>query len=208
MPSRLAIHPLTPERWPDLEAVFLARGCSVARGCWCMFYRETGAFIVPGMKKAADARKERLRGLAAKGPPPGLIAYLGGKPVGWVTLGPREDFKRLATSRAMKAVDDKPVWSIVCFVVPSEYRGQGVATALLEGALAHARKHGATLVEAYPKEPGGKVADHSLWFGAKSMYDKAGFAEVARHAPGRPVVRKALRKSPARKKAAVRRPVP
>lgn len=179
----------------------MARGCSVARGCWCMFYREAGAFIVPGMKKAAEARKGRLRELAMKGPPPGLIAYLGGKPVGWVTLGPREDFKRLVKSRAMKAVDWKPVWSIICFVVPSEYRGQGVATALLEGAVAFARKQGATIVEAYPKEPGGKVADDSLWFGKKSMYDKAGFVEVARHTPGRPVVRRDLVPAGRRRKA-------
>lgn len=192
---KFAIRPLTPERWPDLEAVFMARGCSVARGCWCMFYRETGAFIVPGMKNAAQVRKGKLRDLAMKGPPPGLIAYRGSQPVGWVTLGPREDFRRLEKSRAMKAVDAKPVWSIICFVVPSEFRGQGVATALLEGAVAFARKQGATIVEAYPKDPAGKVADNSLWFGRKSMYDKAGFEEVARHTPGRPVMRKPVRKA-------------
>jgi predicted GNAT family acetyltransferase len=106
----------------------------------------------------------------------------------------------------MKAVDEKPVWSIVCFVVPSEHRGQGVATALLEGAVAFAKKQGATIVEAYPKEPGGKVADDSLWFGRKSMYDKAGFSEVARHTPGRPVVRKALGQASPRKKVASPRP--
>lgn len=200
MPA-LAIRPLTPARWPDLETVFLAKGCSVARGCWCMFYREAGAFIVPGMKKAAEVRKGKLRDLATKGPPPGLIAYLGGKPVGWVTLGPRADFKRLERSRAMKAVDDRPVWSIVCFVVPSEHRGQGVASALLEGAIDYAAKRGATILEAYPKEPAGHAPDDSLWFGTKSMYDRAGFEEVARHTPGRPVMRLALRRAPVRRKA-------
>jgi len=204
MPA-LSIRPLTPGRWPDLEAVFMARGCSVARGCWCMFYRETGPFILPGGRQPVEARKRKLQDLAEQGPPPGLIAYLDDKPAGWVTLGPRDDFKRLARSRAMKAVDEKPVWSIVCFVVPSEFRGQGVATALLEGAVAWAKKQGATIVEAYPKEPGGKVADDSLWFGTKSMYDKAGFTEVARHTPGRPVMRKTLRKEAARKKATASR---
>jgi hypothetical protein len=32
-----------------------------------------------------------------------------------------------------------------------------------------------------------------MFFGAKSMYDRAGFREVARRRPTRPVVRKALR---------------
>jgi predicted GNAT family acetyltransferase len=102
----------------------------------------------------------------------------------------------------MKAVDAKPVWSIICFVVPSEFRGQGVATALLEGAVAFAKKQGATIVEAYPKEPTGKVADDSLWFGKKSMYEKAGFDEVARHTPARPVMRRALDRTPSPKKVA------
>lgn len=199
--AALTIRPLTPGRWPDLEAVFLAKGCSVARGCWCMYYRETGPFILAGGKAPAESRKHKLRALAMEGPPPGLIAYLGRKPVGWVTLGPRADFGRLEKSRAMKAVDDRPVWSIVCFVVPSEYRGQGVASALLHGAIDYAAKQGATIVEAYPKEPEGHAPDDSMWFGAKSMYDKAGFAEVARHTPGRPVMRIALRKSPHRRKA-------
>lgn len=200
MPT-LTIRPLTPERWPDLEAVFLAKGCSVARGCWCMYYRETGAFILAGGKAPAQSRKRKLHALATEGPPPGLLAYLGRKPVGWVTLGPRADFRRLEKSRAMKAVDDRPVWSIVCFVVPSEYRGQGVASALLEGAIAYAAKKGASILEAYPKEPEGRAPDDSMWFGARSMYDKAGFEEVARHTPGRPVMRKALRKPPTRRKA-------
>ena len=199
--GRYAIHPLTPERWPDLEAVFGARGCSVARGCWGLFYRETGDFILPGMKRAAAERKEKLRALACEGPPPGLIAYRNGEPVGWVTLGPRGVFKRLARSRAMKAVDDRPVWSIVCFVVPSAHRGQGVASALLAGAVAFAKSQGATLLEAYPKDPAGRLADDSMWFGAKSMYDKAGFEEVARHTPGRPVMRKALGRRAAPRKA-------
>ncbi len=192
MPA-LAIRPLTPARWPDLEAVFLAKGCSVARGCWCMYYRETGAFVLAGGKAPALARKRKLHDLVTDGPPPGLLAYLGKKPVGWVTLGPRPAFRRLEKSRAMKAVDDEPVWSLVCFVVPSEFRGQGVASALLEGAIDYAARQGATILEAYPREPEGRAPDDSMWFGTRSMFDKAGFEEVARHSPGRPVMRISLR---------------
>ena len=60
----------------------------------------------------------------------------------------------------------------------AEYRGQGVAQALLKGAIAYARKQGATLIEAYPVDKPGRSNDEYMWFGAKSMYDKAGFKEV------------------------------
>ena len=90
----------------------------------------------------------------------------------------------------MKPVDDKRVWSVVCFVVPAEHRGQGVARALLRAAVAYAKKQGAKLVEAYPVDKPGRSKDDAMWFGAKSMYDKAGFQEVARRKPHRPIVRK------------------
>jgi GNAT superfamily N-acetyltransferase len=89
----------------------------------------------------------------------------------------------------MRAVDAQPVWSIVCFVVPAAHRGQGVAAALLQGAVAWARANGVALLEAYPVDRPGRSSDESMWFGAKSMYDAAGFEEVARRKPQRPVVR-------------------
>lgn len=89
----------------------------------------------------------------------------------------------------MKAVDEQPVWSIVCFVVPAEFRGRGVARALLKEAVAYAKKQGAMLVEAYPVVKPARTKDEYMWFGAKSMYDEAGFKEVARRKPQRPIVR-------------------
>ncbi|HET6470612.1 MAG TPA: GNAT family N-acetyltransferase [Pseudomonadales bacterium] len=192
MPSNdsLTIRPLTPSRWEDVEAVFNAKGCSVARGCWCMFYRRSGpgAAVPNGMTRAQRNRAE-LKALVDGGTPPGLIGYRGTTPVGWVSLGPREDFAKLKRSQVMKPVDAKPVWSIICFVVPQEFRGQGVARALLDGAIAYAKKRGATLLEAYPVDRAARGRDDSMWFGAKSMYDAAGFDEVARRKPQRPVVR-------------------
>jgi GNAT superfamily N-acetyltransferase len=187
---KLAVHPLTPERWPDLETIFNARGCSVARGCWCMFYRHAGApDALPKGVSRAQARRAELKALVDDGRPPGLIGYRGKVPVGWVSLGPREEFAKLVRSPVMKAVDDQPVWSIICFVVPSEYRGQGVAQALLAGAVKYAKSQGAKLLEAYPVDTHEHSADDAMWFGRKSMYDREGFDEVARRKPTRPVVR-------------------
>jgi ribosomal protein S18 acetylase RimI-like enzyme len=187
---KLTVLPLTPERWHDLETLFNARGCSIARFCWCMAYRRSGApGPLPRGMTRTQANRAELKALVDSGNPPGLIGYRGKVPVGWISLGPRKDFARLERSPVMKPVDDRPVWSIVCFVVPAEYRGQGIARALLRGAIAYAKKHGATLVEAYPVDRPTRSSDNSMWFGAKSMYDKAGFKEVARRKPQRPVVR-------------------
>jgi len=187
---KLTVHPLTAERWPDLEALFNARGCSVARGCWCMYYRRSGPRgPLPAGTTRAQANRADLKALLRSREPPGLIGYRGKVPVGWVSLGPRDDYAKLRRSPVMKAVDERPVWSIVCFVVPSQYRGQGVARALLDGAIAYARKLGVALLEAYPVDKPGRSNDDSMWFGAKSMYDAAGFEEVARRKPNRPIVR-------------------
>ena len=186
----ITVRPLTPDRWSDLEAVFNAKGCSVARGCWCMFYRRSGkrSPLLPGLTPSAASRAE-LHSLAAIDPPPGLVCYRGEVPVVWVSLGPREGYAKLQRSPVMKPVDAQPVWSVVCFVVPSEYRRQGVAKALLAGAVEYARTRGVRLLEAYPVDKPDRSADDSLWFGAKAMYDAAGFEEVARRRPARPVVR-------------------
>jgi len=185
----LTVHPLTESRWPDLEAVFNAKGCSVARGCWCMYYRESGKQALPTGKTLQLLRKERLKALASTNPPPGLIGYRGRQPMGWVSLAPREQYAKLQRSPVMKPVDEQPVWSIVCFVVPSEHRHQGVAAQLLQAAIDYARRHGARILEGYPVDKPGRSQDDWLWFGTKSMFDKAGFEEVARRKPERPVVR-------------------
>jgi ribosomal protein S18 acetylase RimI-like enzyme len=187
---KLMVAPLTPDRWADLETVFNAKGCSVARGCWCMAYRLSGSreSLPPGMTRS-QANRAALKALVDAGSPPGLIGYRGKVPVGWVAIGPREEYAKLKRSPVMRAVDERSVWSVICFVVPAEYRGHGVAHALLRGAVAYARRQGATLVEAYPVDKPARSNDETMWFGAKSMYDKAGFKEMARRKPHRPVVR-------------------
>ena len=185
----LTLRPLTPERWSDLESLFLARGCSIARNCWCMYYRRTGARSMIEEMTRSEANRRDLKKLAASDPPAGLIGYRGEQPVGWISLGPRADYAKLANSPVMKPVDDQQVWSVVCFVVPSPYRKQGVAGELLAGAVAYARKRGVRLLEAYPVDKGAPAAAHASWFGSKRMFDEAGFEEVARRRPDRPVVR-------------------
>lgn len=197
---KLTVLPLTPSRWRDLEALFAARGCSQARGCWCMAYRHEkhrGPFSLSGTRR--ERNRADLKRLVDAGSPPGLIGYKDGIPIGWISIGPREEFHTLQRSPVMKPVDEKPVWSIVCYVIPSEHRRQGVAAALLQGAIAYARTRGANLIEAYPVDRAERSKDTEMWFGSKSMYDRAGFQEVARRKPERPIVRLRIRQAPSRR---------
>ena len=187
---KIDVHPLTRDRWPDLVELFGRPGAAIPRSCWCMYYRKSGS--EPTKARAARNRRA-MRSLVDANRIPGLLAYEGDRPVGWISLGPREDYERLARSPVMKPLDDKPVWSIVCFFVEEGSRGQGIADRLLRAAVDYARSQGARLLEAYPVDKDGRSHPDTMFFGAKSMYDRAGFEEVARRKPARPVVRRTLR---------------
>ena len=151
---------------------------------------------MPWSRATGDAARQPgpwLRAPAPADSPAGLIGYEGAVPVGWVAVAPRSAYPRLVRSPVAKAVDDLPVWSVVCFVVPSHFRGRGVARALLRGAVAHAKAHDAVALEAYPIDKPGRGHDTFMWNGARSMFEREGFVEVARRRPERPVMRKALR---------------
>ena len=186
---KIDVQPLTKDRWEDLVELFGRPGGSIVRGCWCMYYRRSGGSGVG----VGEVNKRSLRSLVDAGTVPGLIGYRDGSPVGWNSLGPREEYAKLRRSPVMKPVDDKPVWSIVCFFVDKRARGRGVSEALLRGAIDYARSRGATLVEAYPVDKNEPSHPDFMFFGAKRMYDRAGFKEVARRKETRPVVRRTLR---------------
>jgi GNAT superfamily N-acetyltransferase len=180
-------HPVTKERWADLVALF---DRPIVRTCFCMFYRKTGSGTGVGLEN-----RRAMKALVDRGTVPGLIGYEDGVPVAWVSLAPREDYAKLRRSPVMKPVDDRPVWSVVCFFVDRSARGRGLSERMLRAAVDYARSCGAHLVEAYPVDRDGRSHPDVMFFGAKSMFDRAGFREVARRRPARPVVRRALRPS-------------
>jgi GNAT superfamily N-acetyltransferase len=182
------VHPLTPERFADLAELFGRPGGSIVRGCWCMYYRRSGGGPTSGAQN-----KAALRTLVQRGTVPGLIAYEDDSPVGWISLGPREDYAKLRRSPVMKPVDNTPVWSIVCFFVDKASRGRGITSALLKAGIDHARSQGARILEAYPVDKPGRSHDDFMWFGSKAIFDRAGFKEVARRKENRPVMRRVLR---------------
>ena len=182
----LEVHPVTPERWPDLEKLFGKHGAS--SGCWCMWWRLPRAQF---QRQAGEKNKEALKAIVDSGEPPGLLAYAEGKAVAWCSVGPRPVFGALERSRTLKRVDGAPVWSVVCFFVAKPYRGRGVMVPLLTAAVEYARAHGARIVEGYPVEPTQRLTGDRGYSGVVSAFRKAGFVEVLRRGT-RPIMRRSL----------------
>jgi GNAT superfamily N-acetyltransferase len=120
---------------------------------------------------------------------PGLIAYAEGYPVGWVAVEPRSAYPKLAHSRVLLPVDDQEVWSITCFFVAKDYRRKGVTIELIKAAVNHVKKEGGKIVEGYPVETSDNMPAPFIYTGTASAFQKAGFKEVARNAPTRPIFR-------------------
>lgn len=183
--ERFIIHPLTPERWADLEDLFGEHGA--VGGCWCMFYR------LPARRYEAqkgEGNHAALKALVDAHHPPGLLAYEGDEAVGWVSVAPRNEYVRLKTSRVLKPVDSSPVWSIVCLFVRPGHRRQGLSLHLVRGAVEYAASQGARIVEAYPLDiESDSYPEAFAEMGFMSTFVEAGFSEVTRHSPRRPIMR-------------------
>jgi GNAT superfamily N-acetyltransferase len=187
--QNIRIEPATADRWPDVVALFGPRGA--CGGCWCMYWRTTRSEFET---LKGDGNRRRLKKLVAADPPPGVLAYLDDEPVGWCAIAPREAYESLARSRILKPVDDKPVWSITCLFVDKRHRRRGLSVRLIRGAVDLARDHGARLVEAYPIEPKkNEMPDVFAFVGLASAFTRAGFKEITRRSPTRPIMRRALR---------------
>jgi len=184
-PIPLAFQPVTDSNWSDLENLFGRRGA--CGGCWCMYWRLHHARFE---NQKGEKNRRAMKRLISSGTVPGILAYHKKKPVGWCSVGPRPDFVRLEKSRIFRPVDDQPVWCITCIFVAREYRKSGVSRRLIEAAVKYAARQKAGIVEGYPFEPKtGRQPDPFVWTGLASSYFEAGFKEVARRSPTRPIVR-------------------
>jgi len=183
--SGLEFHLVTAERWADLEKLFGARGAP--SDCWCMWWRLTRAEFE---RQKGEGNRRALKSIVDSGEVPGILAYAGGQPIAWCAVAPREAYPRLEGSRVLKRVDDKPVWSIVCFFVAKPYRRKGVSLGLLRAVIDYVGRQGGRTVEGYPVEPkAGRMSDAFAYGGLASTFRKAGFVEVARRSQTRPIMR-------------------
>jgi GNAT superfamily N-acetyltransferase len=194
--TALVVRPVTPDRWDDLLALFGPNGAY--SNCWCTFFRQTGREFADGCRATGKGNRALLRRLVRDGEVPGLLAYRGDVPVGWVSVAPRTAFGRYLRSPITHLDDDArgdaTVWSVVCLFVPRAERGHGVARALVAGAVDWARERGAALLEGYPVDTGGaRRPGAELYVGTVPMFADLGFREVARRVPSRPVMELSLR---------------
>jgi GNAT superfamily N-acetyltransferase len=185
---RFTVHPLTPERWPDFEALFGKNGA--CGGCWCMWWRLTASAF---QANKGDANRRAMKRRVTTGGPPGLIAYHGDEPVAWCAVEPRPAYPRFERSRILAPVDDEPVWSVTCFFVSRPWRRKGLTVRLLDAAVEHVRRHGGRIVEGYPKETRKDEPGPFVWTGTAEAFRRAGFVEVARRSKDRPIMRRSVR---------------
>ncbi len=195
----LDVRPVTADRWNDLARLFGPNGAY--SGCWCMYLRESAKEFDANCPNGGAANRARLQTIVERGDVPGLLAYRGDDPVGWVSVSPREDYPRLLRSPVHKPIDDhEAVWSVACFFIAKGQRGTGVADVLLAAAVDHAAARGAAVIEGYPIDPGDdRRPAAEMWRGSLAQFERAGFEVVARRKPARPIVR--LTVSPARRSA-------
>lgn len=181
----LEAYSLGMDRWKDFTSLFGRNGA--CGGCWCMSWR---------LKKAdfeaqkGEGNKQAMKQLIEQDEPAGVLMYLGGEPVGWCAVAPREKYIRLEHSHIFKRIDDRPVWSVSCFYLSKANRRKGLSVELIHAAISYGKLHGAEVIEAYPAVPYDRsVPGAFLWTGVPSAFEKAGFREVVRRSKWKRMMR-------------------
>ncbi len=182
-----------PAIWHAFETIMGPKGG--AGGCWCMLWRSASkkAFTETCKIDNGAGNKAAIRAVFDAPDPPGLLAFDGETPVGWLSLARRSTLPALARSRVLKPVDETDVWSITCFLVAKTHRRQGVSVDLLRGADAFVAKRGGGTIEGYPIAPkDGTYPAVYAWTGLAKAFETAGYQEVARRSETRPVMRRVV----------------
>ncbi|HTJ56739.1 MAG TPA: GNAT family N-acetyltransferase [Devosiaceae bacterium] len=174
----LSFRPVDRSTWADFERLFTGPGGP--KHCWCMVWRATAE---EGRGTSGPVRHGQIHDRIERGVPVGLLAYEGDLPVAWVSIAPRETYRRLNGPGARPG---EIIWSLACMFTPRKRRGAGTTHRLIAASAEHARKAGANVLEAYP------VADDApsyRFMGIVSAFSRAGFTEIGMAGTRRHVMR-------------------
>lgn len=192
----ITVVPANEASWNDLQAVFGRRGYPSTCQCQWFKVRHSDWRSIPVEDLRNRLREQTNCGQPAAQGTSGLVAYLGGEPVGWCAVEPRTAYLRLRRSRIPWAGRDEDqaddgVWAVTCFVTRVGYRKRGVSRTLARATVEYARDRGARAIEGYPlvNEPGKEFSWGELFVGSRSIFEAAGFTEVSRPTPRRVVMR-------------------
>lgn len=141
-----------------------------------------------------EGNKLAMKAIVDSGEVPGILAYHNTEAVGWCAVAPRSRFSALSRSRILKEIDARACWSVACLFIEKSYRKKGGSTELLRAAGEYAKSRGAQLLEGYPVEPKSdkRIPSAFAWTGIPRAFVRAGFKEVMRRSPTRPIMRKEL----------------
>jgi GNAT superfamily N-acetyltransferase len=176
----VTIHRVTPERLDDWASFFdhdAFVGSPEWAACYCIepHLHDPAAAAPEDVDDRSGAENRRLmRERLERGGATGYLAYVDGRPAGWVNASKRSEYAlyRLAAGD----VPDADVVGLSCFVIAPPYRRHGLAGQLLDRVIADAPARGVTWIEAYPFVA---PADAGKDFrGPRSLYEARGFEVV------------------------------
>jgi GNAT superfamily N-acetyltransferase len=193
--SDISVVPANLASWEDLQTVFGTRG--QACRCQCQRYklrRRESFRSFPAEERAHRLRQQTDCGHPESGTTSGLVAYLGGEPVGWCAVEPRTAYEGLVRNnrvpwegRSEDKTDDT-VWAVTCIFTRAGFRKRGISRALVRAAVDFARERGARAIEGYPMTTKNAILEE-LHVGTEGVFANAGFKEVSRPTVRRVVMR-------------------
>ena len=137
-------------------------------GCYCQFYLNDPS-VTGSQPTTKGANRQSACDRVESGDMDGYLAYRDGKVVGWTAAGASSLFPGLPDANDKLA-------RILCFVIHPDHRGEGVATGMLDHAIADLSARGFAAIEAAPYTA--PEMQNKNYRGHLSMYQKVGFEVV------------------------------
>lgn len=180
--TELTVVPVAEEHADALVAFFDASGST----CFCRYWHFQGdknAWLERAAFAPDTGRGELGRALSESDDSARGLCAIEGKSntiIGWLKLAPLGTLPKLRQLNVYRRLElDEKALAIGCILVHPDHRNHGVATALIRGAIEHARTMGAKRLCAFPRRAEARLHDEEAWMGPYSAYLAEGFTHSA-----------------------------